>query len=97
VINHDTSISEVSRNAGLRNDTNHFYVQTIDQKMEVILAGIGIGHLPRHRIQERLEKGELIELPVNNYSDNENFIAWKISNKGKGLQKLSQCLIDEFT
>lgn len=92
VITHDTSISGVARSAGLSSDGRHFYVQTIDQKVEAIRAGIGIGHLPRQRIQALLDNGELIELNLNNNAVHENFIAWKISNKGKGLQILSNNL-----
>ncbi len=93
VITHDTSISDVARSAGLSSDGSHFYVQTIDQKVEAIRAGIGIGHLPRQRIQALLSHGELIELNLNNNAAHENFIAWKISNKGKGLQILSNNLV----
>lgn len=96
VITHDTSVADIARNAGLSSDGRKFYVQTIDQKVEAIRAGIGIGHLPRHRIQDLLNKGELIELDLNNNADHESFIAWKISNRGKGLQILSQQLASAF-
>jgi DNA-binding transcriptional LysR family regulator len=92
VITHDTSLVDVARSKGLSSDGRVLYVQTIDQKVEAILAGIGIGHLPRSRIQQQLEKGELIVLDLAEDSDHENFLAWKISNKGKGLQALTQKL-----
>lgn len=92
VITHDTSITDVARSAGLSSEGKIFYVQNTNQKIEAIKAGIGIGHLPRHRIQRLLDSGELIELEtVSAYS--ENFIAWKISNKGKALQRLSKQLL----
>ncbi|MFT5014757.1 MAG: DNA-binding transcriptional LysR family regulator, partial [Dinoroseobacter sp.] len=65
-----------------------FYVQNIDQKVEAILAGIGIGHLPIERIQRELENGKLIKLELEKDPVLESFLAWKISNKGKGLQAL---------
>jgi len=69
----------------------------MDQKHEAIRAGIGIGHLPRHRIQAELDQGELLELTAQNTTPPENFLAWKISNKGKGLQILSKKLAKAFS
>ena len=92
VITHDTSLADVTRSKGLSSDGRVLYVQNIDQKVEAIMAGIGIGHLPRQRIQQPLNKGELIVLDLAEDSDHENFLAWKISNKGKGLQALTQNL-----
>jgi len=92
VITHDTSLVDVTRSEGLSSDGKVFYVQNIDQKVEAILAGIGIGHLPRQRIQKHLDSGELIPLDLGDSSPPNNFLAWKISNKGKGLQALTQRL-----
>ena len=96
VISHDTSITDIARSAGLSHDGKQFFVQNMDQKVAAILAGIGIGHLPKHRIQSYLDQGELIELKWNRAAQNENFIAWKSANKGKGLQILSQQLARAF-
>ncbi|MDX1492176.1 MAG: LysR family transcriptional regulator [Pseudohongiellaceae bacterium] len=96
VITHDTSVSNIARSAGLSSDGKQLYVQTIDQKVEAIRAGIGIGHLPRQRIQQFLDTGELIELRLNNTTLPENFMAWKISNKGKGLRILTKQLERAF-
>ena len=97
VINHDTSTTDIARSEGLSNDGKTFYVQTIDQKVEAIRAGIGIGHLPRHRIQHHIDNGELVVLKLGAKKPAyDNFIAWKISNKGKVLQTLSKLLAIEF-
>jgi DNA-binding transcriptional LysR family regulator len=88
VITHDTSMTDVSRSAGMSSEGLTFYVQNIDQKVEAILAGIGIGHLPIERIQRELENGKLIKLELEKDPVLESFLAWKISNKGKGLQAL---------
>jgi DNA-binding transcriptional LysR family regulator len=93
IITHDTSLLEVSRSEGLSNLGQSFYVQNMDQKVEAIVAGIGIGHLPRKRIHRYLNSGALKELTLKNVTTHEYFIAWKISNKGKGLQALTQLLI----
>lgn len=92
VITHDTSTLEISRSAGLSSDGHSFYVQNMEQKVEAIRAGIGIGHLPRSRAQRYLDNGELEELKLDHINNHECYLAWKISNKGKGLQALTQLL-----
>lgn len=95
IITHDTSSVSITRSEGLSSDGRHFYVQNIDQKKEAILAGIGIGHLPYHRIRQELENGKLVVLDLEATSV-DNFIAWKITHKGKGLQALTKELISRF-
>lgn len=92
VVTHDTSVSDIARSAGLSSGGQKLYVQNIDQKVEAILAGAGIGHLPIERIQRHLDSGALKELQLAGSGTAENFLAWKISNKGKGLRVLSSML-----
>ena len=89
VVTHDTSKVDIARSAGLSTGKKILYVQTVDQKIEAQLAGLGIGHLPRHRIQSFLDSGELIPLNLPT-SPTDSFMAWKISNKGKALQSICQ-------
>jgi DNA-binding transcriptional LysR family regulator len=96
IITHDTSMTNVARSEGLSSDGKMFYVQNMDQKVAAIQAGIGIGHLPRQRIQTQLDDGELLPLDLPAVSVLENFLAWKSSNKGRGLQALSQRLATAF-
>jgi DNA-binding transcriptional LysR family regulator len=96
VITHDTSMTDVARSAGLGSEGQMFFVQNIDQKVEAILAGIGIGHLPLERIKRHLDEGKLVELELDRGSAHDNFLAWKISNKGKGLQALTERLSAVF-
>lgn len=96
VVTHDTSAFGIARSAGLARDGQRCYVQNIDHKVEAILAGIGIGHLPRQRIQKYLDSGELVALPVAKVDAYVNYLAWKISNKGKGLQALTKRLVVVF-
>jgi DNA-binding transcriptional LysR family regulator len=93
IVTHDTSFSGIARSEGLSSDGQMFYVQNIDQKTHAILAGIGIGHLPKHRIQGYLDKGILLPLGIEKQGDAESFLAWKISNKGKGLRSITDRLI----
>jgi DNA-binding transcriptional LysR family regulator len=92
VVTHDTSTVNVVRNAGLSvGASQYLYVQTIDQKIAALLAGLGIGSLPRHRIQHHLDSGRLLALSLDT-AVSESFIAWKISNKGRALQSIAQSL-----
>ena len=92
VVTHDTSVNDIARSAGLSSGGQKLYVQTIDQKLEAILAGAGIGHLPIQRIQRHLDSGALLKLQLAGSGNAEHFLARKISNKGKGLQVLSRML-----
>ncbi len=94
VVSHDTATADIARSAGLSDGKQRLYVQTIDQKLSAILAGLGIGHLPIYRVQEHLDSGQLIELNIQS-SSHENYIAWNISNKGKALQAPSKKLIKQ--
>ncbi|MFT5691042.1 MAG: DNA-binding transcriptional LysR family regulator [Oceanicoccus sp.] len=92
VVTHDTSTVNVVRNAGLSVGASHYlYVQTIDQKIAALLAGLGIGSLPRHRVQHHLDSGRLVELSLETPVA-ESYIAWKISNKGRALQSIARNL-----
>ncbi|MFT5894616.1 MAG: DNA-binding transcriptional LysR family regulator [bacterium] len=93
IVTHDTSFVDIKRSEGLSSDGQKLYVQNEDQKVEAILAGIGIGHLPRHRIQRRLDAGALIPFDFGEKPIYGNFLAWNISNKGKALKALTQRLV----
>jgi DNA-binding transcriptional LysR family regulator len=104
IITHDTSLHEISRSAGFSHLDNNggqhrgleknCYVQNMDQKVEAILAGIGIGHVPRDRIQHYLDQKQLRALKLAHINNHQYFMAWKISNKGRGLQALTQLISD---
>lgn len=96
VVTHDTSSAGIARTAGLGDSGRVMYVQNMDQKMAAICAGLGVGHLPRHRVATLLERGELLSLPLTQEAeeDQQSFIAWKLGRKGKGLQALTLLLIN---
>ncbi len=91
VVMPDTAITGIARSAGFSLGKKIMYVQTMDQKVEAITAGMGIGHLPRYRIEHLLQQGLLLELKLKG-SMQDMFIAWKISNKGKALHAITQML-----
>jgi DNA-binding transcriptional LysR family regulator len=56
--------------------------------------GLGVGFLPAHRIQDVLEQGLLIALPVENAIPIDTLhMAWKTTNKGKVLH----CFIEQLS
>lgn len=91
IVMHDTSVFSTVQNMGLSNGKQILYVQTIDQKIEAILSGLGIGHVPKYRIQCYLESGRLKKLNLDN-SAPESYIAWKTCNKGKALKSFIELL-----
>lgn len=92
VVTHDTSVTGVARSAGLSHDGSALFVQNREQKLEAIVAGIGVGHLPRQRVQGLIDSGELLELKLDSAANHQPYLAWKISHKGRGLKLLSEML-----
>ena len=93
IVIHDTSFNGIARSEGLSSDGQMLYVQNMDQKIHAILAGIGIGNLPKNRVQGYLDKGVLLPLDIKQQDNAESFLAWKVSNKGKGLRTLTEKLM----
>lgn len=93
VIVHDTAKQAVPWSANIVEQSQHFYVQTVEQKIKAIIAGIGIGFLPENRITSELSTGQVAIVEVaESRRDVDIYLAWKIINKGKGLQKLVNLL-----
>ena len=72
IVIHDTSFSGITRSEGLSSDGHMFYVQNMDKKIHAILAGIGIGNLPKHRIQGYLDEGVLLPLGIQQKASSES-------------------------
>ncbi len=96
VVVHDSARSAIPWTKGIITQTRYFFVPTVDCKIRAQLAGIGCGHLPRQRVQTFLDRGDLVELEIENnpqQSNSDMYIAWKLVNRGKGLQALKQRFI----
>jgi len=96
VVVHDSSKHEIPWSVNIIEGSQHFFVSSIPQKIAAIVAGIGIGHLPRCMAQQFIDIGELLvinlaESPI----PQDLFMAWKITNKGKGLNKLKAILLEK--
>ena len=88
VVNHDTAVQEVSRSAGFElSGRKILYVQSMEQKLLAIEAGLGVGHLPRHRVAAGLASGVLLQVGEQGSTPQE-YLAWRLTNRGKGLAEL---------
>lgn len=96
VIVHDTAKHDIPWSANLLEGSQHFYVSSITQKIAAILAGVGIGHLPKSMVKSYIDSGELLEVEVaDKPAAQDLFMAWKITNKGKGLNRLTAILLEQ--
>jgi len=96
VIVHDTAKNEIPWSINMIEGNQRFYVSSITQKIAAIVAGIGIGYLPRSMVQPYIETGQVVVLELEEkLTPQDLYIAWKISNKGKGLKKLISILQEQ--
>ena len=71
-------------------------VDSMHDKIAAQVAGLGIGFLPRARVQAHLERGELTALELAEPREaHQLLLAWRSDSKGLGLQTLVRCLLDE--
>ncbi|MCL1059256.1 LysR substrate-binding domain-containing protein [Shewanella gelidimarina] len=93
VVVHDSVKIEIPHSTNVIENSLNFYVSSISQKIEAILMGIGIGSLPRSRIEKFLKSGDLVSVPFTaQVQTSDSLMAWKVVNKGKGLQQLRTAL-----
>ena len=94
IVTHDTVTTDVARTEGLSlQNQQSLYVQNMEQKIYAVLAGLGAGHLPTHRIRSHLKDGTLLALP-NPATQPEQYIAWPITHRGNGLKALASMIIE---
>lgn len=97
VVVHDSARTAIPWTKGIITQSRYFYVPTVDCKVRAQLAGIGCGYLPRQHVQDYLDRGQLVELEIENpphTSKMDMFMAWKIVNQGKGLKALKNLFIE---
>jgi DNA-binding transcriptional LysR family regulator len=98
VIVHDSAQHEIPWSINMIEGSQRFFVSSVAQKVAAIVAGIGIGHLPKGMVHGYIESGQLvvIELEEKTTSTPQDlYMAWKISNKGKGLKALISILSNQ--
>lgn len=68
-------------------------VQTVQQKIAAQVAGLGVGFLPRHRIQSLLDCGDLLELTVDPAVPPAPLqLVWKAGSRGRALRWFIEAL-----
>ncbi|HBY86174.1 MAG TPA: LysR family transcriptional regulator [Colwellia sp.] len=89
VIVHDSAQHEIPWSVNMIEGNQQFFVSSITQKIAAIIAGIGIGHLPKNLVQNYIASGQLVVIELEDKPKSQDlYMAWKVSNKGKGLKKL---------
>ncbi len=96
VVLHDSAKNEIPWSINIIEGSQHFYISTVTHKVAAIICGIGIGYLPKTIAQKYITSGALTEIVLTDKKVPQDlFMAWKITNKGKGLKKLKAILLDE--
>ncbi|MBB1486352.1 LysR family transcriptional regulator [Oceanospirillum sediminis] len=87
VIVADSSQDMPGQSIGLLDGRSRIIVPTMEYKIRAQIAGTGVGYLPRYRIQQALERGQLRQLLLaEQRSQPDISVAWRGSSKGKALQ-----------
>lgn len=82
----DTSRRLPTRTAGILNGQDVLTVHTLDAKLALMIAGLGIGYLPRILAAPYLQNGQLVEKSLKEKrSCTKMFYAWKEESPGKAL------------
>lgn len=98
VVVHDSAQHEIPRTVNIIEGSRHFFVTSINQKIAAIRAGVGIGYLPKELIENLIASNELVVIDVvDELLPRDLFMAWKITNKGRGLAKLRSLLETNFS
>ncbi len=93
VIIRDSSRHEAPLSRGILNKENFIHVENMEQKIQAHRLGLGIGFVPHFRVEQYLQKGELLNLSVENpYTEEPLQIGWKMSNRGQACNWLVERL-----
>jgi len=72
-------------------------VATMQHKIDAQIKGLGVGFLPRHRIQKQLDNGHLVVLPLaEEIPQTPLHLVWKSNNKGKALRWFINKLLKDW-
>ncbi len=92
----DTARGYSPRTTGILPGQNILTVSTFSEKIDAMIAGIGIGYLPLHMAQSYIDSGELIQKQVEKLKSKHTLsTAWRPNGVGKGLEWLIARLSDE--
>lgn len=87
VVVKDSSITRAPQSRRIFSQYPPLTVPSVREKIKAQCLGLGIGFLPKHRIQDELKRGLLIALQIADFNGLEAIhLAWKAGNKGKVLR-----------
>ncbi|MFT6916141.1 MAG: DNA-binding transcriptional LysR family regulator [Motiliproteus sp.] len=82
----DSSRDLPVRSAGLLDGRSRIVVPSMEHKIAAQCRGLGVGYLPRHRIERELNDGRLRLIQLEESRPPQSIsVAWRNTNKGKGL------------
>lgn len=65
----------------------HLKVNNLQQKVDAQLRGLGVGYLPKKKVEVCVDSGALVELEVAGESlDSPTYMAWSACGKGRALK-----------
>lgn len=89
VIIRDTSRNSASLSRGILNQQTAMYVPTMEAKLAAHRAGLGVGYVPQNLVADDIEKGQLLELELEETRDKTtSVLAWRAGNRGQALHFL---------
>ena len=98
VIVHDSALLAIPRSAQVIEQSDHFFVTSINHKILAIKSGLGVGFLPKNRVQSYLGNGELVAINIDKKATKGDiYMSWKTVNKGKGLLALRELFAQQLT
>ncbi len=93
IIIRDSSLHGAPISRGILNRENFIHVETMSQKIQAHRLGLGVGLVPRFRIDKFVNKGELVILKIEpEISEYSLQIGWKTTNHGQALSWLVEKL-----
>jgi len=83
----DSSRNSPIKSHRLMDKQNSIRVASMQQKIQCIEAGIGVGFLPLHKIEMLLKNGSLVQIAVEEPpSETPQYCSWKTNNKGRAAR-----------
>jgi DNA-binding transcriptional LysR family regulator len=92
IVVRDSSLLLAPMTVGWTRQTKVITVSSMEEKIAAQKTGLGVGFLPKHRIEAELLSGELIALKINDNAFDAK-VAWRKGTPGPALQ----WLLDELT
>lgn len=83
----DSSLNSPGRSSGLLESRQIIRVANVAAKIQAQIMGVGVGFLPKHLIQQEIQRGELVVLDCSVPRPNiPLYMAWRKNASGKALQ-----------